>query len=110
MEFRFHCLVVRHQPLAPATVAAIARRALVAALAREGLTRRGVQVDYSDDVVARLAALGFGPRYGARPLKRAIEHQVVGPIAQLLAARTATPPRGLVLSVRGDGIAIDVRE
>lgn len=58
--------LVAYHPLSREDVTRIARRVLDAALAREGLSRRGVKVRYGDDVVARLGELGFDVRYGAR--------------------------------------------
>ncbi len=98
--------VVPYHPLGPDTVAAIARRAIARALEREGLARRGIPVHYDDAVVARVAALGFDPRYGARPLQRAIEHWIVGPLARLLAARSDAPPARVTLVVEGDAVAL----
>ncbi len=98
--------VVPYHPLAPATVATIARRAIARALEREGIARRQIPVRYSDDVVERVASLGFEPRYGARPLNRAIEHWIVGPIARLLAARSHAPPARIEVTVEGDGVAV----
>ncbi|MFO0606131.1 MAG: AAA family ATPase [Polyangiales bacterium] len=98
--------VVPYRPLSADTVAVIARRALQRALEREGVARRSVKVRYGDDVVARLAALGFDPKYGARPLNRAIEHWIVGPLARLLAARSHAPPAAVTLAVEGDGVSL----
>ena len=98
--------IVPYSPLSADTVQHIAQRALASALEREGLTRRGVSVDVDPAAVTRLAAIGFDPRYGARPLKRAIEHWVIGPLARILAA--GTPPRRLRLRATETGVAIDI--
>jgi len=99
--------VVAYRPLGPAVVARLAERALEQALAREGLTRRGVRVAWDPAVVARLAALGFDPRLGARPLKRAVDQQVVARVARLLAG--GERPVALRLRVDGEGaIAVEV--
>jgi ATP-dependent Clp protease ATP-binding subunit ClpA len=74
--------IVPFAPLDRATIAAIARRELNHVLAREGLRFRGVELAMDDAVVDHLAAGGFDPRYGARPLKRAIEQQLVAPLAE----------------------------
>ena len=52
------------------------------------------------------AAIGFDPRYGARPLKRAIKHWVIGPLARILAA--AAPPRRLRLLATETGVEINI--
>ena len=36
----------------------------------------GINVEFADDVVTKLAKEGFDPVYGARPLRRAIVRQV----------------------------------
>ena len=74
--------IVPFAPLDRATIARIARREIDHVLAREGLRFRGVSLKLDDAVVDHLAQGGFDPRYGARPLKRAIERQLVAPLAE----------------------------
>jgi len=38
--------------------------------------------EISDEALDKLAAVGFDPVYGARPLKRAIQRYVENPLAQ----------------------------
>lgn len=93
--------IVAYHPLSEANIKQIATRVLDQALAREGLTRRNVKVRYGPEVIERLAVLGFDPRYGARPLKRAVEQHVISVIASRLAGSTA--PAEIMLSVADDG-------
>ncbi|ATB49084.1 AAA family ATPase [Corallococcus macrosporus] len=95
--------VVPYRALTEDVIAALARRALEAALAREGLSRRGVKVTFGEDVVKHLARTGFDARYGARPLKRAVEQQVVAPLARWLAAQATRAPPQVVLRVGTEG-------
>jgi ATP-dependent Clp protease ATP-binding subunit ClpC len=76
--------VVTFRPLLPASVKAITRRELDAIARREGLVRGGVSVRWSEALVEHLAAVGFDARFGARPLQRAIEREVVAPLARWL--------------------------
>jgi ATP-dependent Clp protease ATP-binding subunit ClpB len=46
------------------------------------LAERDIRISLSDDARDKLAAAGFDPVYGARPLKRAIQQQVENPLAQ----------------------------
>jgi len=78
--------VVTFRPLLPASVKAITRRELDAIAKREGLIRGGVSVKWSEALVEHLASEGFDARYGARPLQRAIEREVVAPLARWLLA------------------------
>jgi ATP-dependent Clp protease ATP-binding subunit ClpB len=46
------------------------------------LADRDIRIHLSDEARDKLAAAGFDPVYGARPLKRAIQQQVENPLAQ----------------------------
>jgi ATP-dependent Clp protease ATP-binding subunit ClpC len=102
--------LVPFRALSADTVRAITRRALAQALSREGVQRRGVTVAFDDAVVEALAAQGMDPRYGARPLKRLIEHAVIAPLAWALttpgqaptAFRLTTDPATGELRVRAE--------
>lgn len=76
--------VVPFAPLAQASLEVIGRRLLDLALEREGLARRGVTVRYDPSVLEHVLAAGFDPRYGARPMKRAVESEVTVPLARYL--------------------------
>ena len=73
--------LVPFAPLDAATIRHIARREWDKVLARDGVRFRGVTVTAADGVVPHLAEAGFDPKYGARPLKRAIERELLAPIA-----------------------------
>ena len=87
--------VVAFDPLRPASVTAIARRELDAVLEREGLASRGLRVQWSEPLVAHIAAAGFDARYGARPLQRVIERLVVAEFAKWLLQNPAVKDRTL---------------
>jgi len=83
---RIDRIVVFHS-LTNDIVRRIARRELDQLLEREGVVRRGLRVEVDDAVVEHVAAVGFHPRYGARPLQREIEQTVIGPLAHALLRR-----------------------
>jgi ATP-dependent Clp protease ATP-binding subunit ClpA len=85
--------VVVFSPLGEAEIDRIVGRELERVAAREGLRRS--EIDLAVDGAGRrlLAGRGVDPRYGARPLRRVIEQQLVAPVADYLAAH---PPRGPV--------------
>ncbi|MCC6995137.1 MAG: ATP-dependent Clp protease ATP-binding subunit [Deltaproteobacteria bacterium] len=60
---------------------------------RAGLRQADVELAVADDALELLAARGLDPRYGARPLKRAIERDLVVPIATRLAELPEQPLR-----------------
>ncbi|MCA9541597.1 MAG: ATP-dependent Clp protease ATP-binding subunit, partial [Myxococcales bacterium] len=79
--------LVPFRALDDTAVRGIARRMLDGALAREGFARRGITVRAEDDVIDLLMAHGFDPRYGARPMKRAVEQRVLVPLSRRLVLR-----------------------
>ncbi len=50
-------------------------------LVRHRLADRDLHLEVSDDAKAALAAEGFDPQFGARPLKRVIQQRIENPIA-----------------------------
>jgi ATP-dependent Clp protease ATP-binding subunit ClpB len=80
-------IVVFH-PLGESQIADIAKIQLKALEAR--LSKLDVRVTVSDAALKAVAAAGFDPVYGARPLKRAIQQQIENPLAkELLAGKYA---------------------
>ncbi len=58
----------------------VARRMLKTVSAR--METMGIHLDASEDAVAELAREGFDPKYGARPLRRAIQNKVEDAVAE----------------------------
>ncbi|CAB1274740.1 ATP-dependent chaperone ClpB [Candidatus Nitrosacidococcus tergens] len=49
---------------------------------QQRLAEQEMQLSLPDEVVAKIAEIGFDPVYGARPLKRAIQQELENPLAQ----------------------------
>lgn len=77
-------VVVGFDPLSPENIQQITGMELEALGQREGLKKRGLTLRWSPEVVQHLADRGYDARYGARPLKRTIEQEVVVPLARHL--------------------------
>ena len=67
----------------------------------ERLAGREMKIILSDAARDRLAAAGFDPVYGARPLKRAIQQRIENPLAEQILVGAISP--GDALLVDGDG-------
>ena len=48
------------------------------------LEKMDMKLDVSPTALAELAKVGFDPVFGARPLKRAIQHRIENPVARLI--------------------------
>lgn len=51
---------------------------------RHRLAERRIEIDISPEAMDLVAAAGYDPVYGARPLKRAIQKEIMNPLATLL--------------------------
>ncbi|WP_305910078.1 ATP-dependent chaperone ClpB [Methylomarinum sp. Ch1-1] len=70
-------------------------------LLRSRLQERDIELSVSEQALDLLGEAGFDPVYGARPLKRAIQHQLENPLAhEILSGRFAA----------GDDIKVDAVE
>jgi ATP-dependent Clp protease ATP-binding subunit ClpC len=76
--------VIAFSALDPSSILAITKLELQDLGKREGILRRGLTLRWNDELPSYLAEKGYDPRYGARPLKRAIEELVVVPLARYL--------------------------
>ena len=66
---------------------------------RKRLQDREIGFEISEQALDLLGEAGFDPVYGARPMKRAIQHQLENPLAQEILAGNF---------VAGDTIKVDV--
>ena len=69
---------------------------------RKRLEDRDLQLDISEAALDLLGEAGFDPVYGARPLKRAIQHQLENPLAQKILAGEFAPGDTIKVDVSGD--------
>lgn len=89
--------IVPFKSLDPPTLRRLAERLLRGALEREGLVRRNLMVTATDKVLEAVQARGYEPQYGARPMKRTVEAEVVAPLARHLSGRSLAAPISIVL-------------
>jgi len=68
---------------------------------RRRLAERDMGLEITEAALDKLGEAGFDPVYGARPLKRAIQHQLENPLAQKILAGEFGP---------GDVIQVDVAD
>ena len=83
--------VVVFESLSRQHLSTIVHRELKKVADRTGFGRLDVGLEPQPDVIEKLADWGYEPRYGARPLKRALERRLVVPAAAHLASH---PPSG----------------
>jgi ATP-dependent Clp protease ATP-binding subunit ClpB len=55
---------------------------------RARLTEKKIEIEFSDYALEQLGIIGYDPLYGARPVKRVIQHRIENPLANLILAGT----------------------
>ena len=91
--------VVVFRPLEEAELRAIAVGMAEKTCAR--LLRKGVELQMTPEALDSLAARGFDPAYGARPLRRVLRQRIEDPLAEMLLREEIVP---------GDRVRAFVRE
>jgi ATP-dependent Clp protease ATP-binding subunit ClpB len=100
--------IVVYRRLGRAQIRAIVDIQLKALSAR--LATRQLGFEATEEAKDLLAEVGFDPQYGARPLKRAIQHHVENPLAKRLLAGAFLPGDTVVLHRVGTEIEFDKQE
>ena len=101
--------VVPFNGLTREVVLTIAQRHLEAIQRRDGIRLRPVQCEIKSEVADCLAKLGYDVRYGARPLKRAIERELLVPLAEALNAYGKQTPLSVQIGMAEGRIKVHVR-
>jgi ATP-dependent Clp protease ATP-binding subunit ClpB len=67
---------------------------------RARLAERNVQLEWSDDLLTYLANKGYEPRFGARPLKRLIQNEVVNNLSKEILSGKIRDGQTVLLGVK----------
>jgi ATP-dependent Clp protease ATP-binding subunit ClpC len=94
-------------PLSRAVLREVAMKELERALQRRGLRDRGWLVQFEPSAIEFLLDRGYTPDLGARPLKRAIETELLTPLSRAIVERKA-PAGEQFLFVRAAGHRLEV--
>lgn len=71
---------------------------------RQRLAERDLTLQVSDAALDHIAAAGFDPVYGARPLKRVIQHELENPLAQALLAGRFDAGQVIMVDLEDDNL------
>lgn len=93
--------IVPFYPLESDSLVAIAERMLGEIRRRDGIRFRNVNLEFDPGAIRYLAEKAHDPKYGARPLRRRIEREILAPLSEKL--NTAPPERMLCVRVSATG-------
>lgn len=101
--------IVPFAPLDEETVLAIARREIELIRKRDGIALRDVNLEVSEEAIERLATGGFDARYGARPLKRTIEREMLAPLSDGINGYAAATALNASVTLENGAIKVGLR-
>lgn len=101
--------LVPFAPLDRETARQVAKRELAALCDRDGIKHGNLTLEIESGVAEHLAQLGYDHKYGARPLKRAIEKLLLAPLSALT-NELSGKPRVARVSLGEEQLAIALEE
>jgi ATP-dependent Clp protease ATP-binding subunit ClpB len=66
------------------------------------LSEQGLELSISDQAIDWLAAAGYDPAYGARPIKRALQRYVLNHLSELILSEKVSNERAIKVGVESD--------
>lgn len=99
--------IIIFNPLKPEVIKEIV--SLQIDIVSKRLSEKGIVLRVDDSVVEHLAKTGYNPEYGARPLKRVIQNEILNPIAEFIIKKRVESGATVIVSY-GDGkLSIDIK-
>jgi ATP-dependent Clp protease ATP-binding subunit ClpB len=95
--------IVEFDPLTREQIGEIVELQVTTLAAR--VRERGIEIELTDDAKTLLANLGYDPTYGARPLKRTIQKQLVDPLALRMLEGELQPGQRVRVEASGGELA-----
>jgi len=77
---------------------------------QQRLVDRTLQLELTDEAKTYLANAGYDPNFGARPLKRLIQHEIQDPLALLLLSGEVHEGDTVVVEAGSSGLTLRVKE
>lgn len=76
--------IIPFSSLEPEHIIQITDLELTSLSKREGFEKRGLELAFTETLKKHLATVGYNKRLGVRPLQRALEHEIIAPLARWL--------------------------
>jgi len=94
--------VIMFTPLTEKEIAKIVRLQLKKI--EEMLLANDIHLEVTDEAIQLLAAEGFDPQYGARPLKRVLQREILNILSKMILADEIKKDKKIVISVKNDNL------
>ncbi len=94
--------IITFQPLTKEQIASVVRLQLERV--KKMLEPQGFELEVTPQAIDFLATEGYDPDFGARPVKRAIQHFVLNDLSKQLLAETVKREKPIIIDSFGDGL------
>ncbi len=74
---------------------------------KQMLAKNGIQLEITDKAIAKLAEMGYDPQFGARPLKRVIQREVLNELSKMILAGKVNAEKPIRIDVKGDDFVFE---
>ncbi len=68
------------------------------------LLANDIHLEVTDDAIQLLATEGFDPQYGARPLKRVLQREILNKLSKMILADEIKKDKKIIISVKNDSL------
>jgi len=68
------------------------------------LAKNDIHIQLSDEAVNYLGELGFDPQFGARPIKRVLQRQILNELSMQILSESITSNQQIMIDVEGDNL------
>jgi ATP-dependent Clp protease ATP-binding subunit ClpC len=100
--------IIAYRPLSTETIKTIAQSRIGQLEQRDGVASRAGRLMVNEEAMARLVATGYEPQYGARPLARTIEREIVTPLAEALCENRSTDAMIADIGIENESLHVNI--
>ena len=66
---------------------------------QQNLAKKNIALEVSEEAIIYITNLGFDPQYGARPIKRVIQREILNPLSIEILAGRVTSAKSITIDV-----------
>jgi ATP-dependent Clp protease ATP-binding subunit ClpB len=94
--------IIMFEPLTQDQIGKVVRMQL--RQVQEMLGKNGIELEFSDDAVKQIAIKGFDPLYGARPVKRVIQREVLNELSKMILSGNVDREAKILLDAKNSSL------
>jgi ATP-dependent Clp protease ATP-binding subunit ClpB len=79
------------------------------ALLEARMKTKNVKLAVSEKAIDKIAELGYDPQYGARPIRRVVQTEILNPVALMIVGNINQKDKAVVVDVKNDKIVVELK-